>query len=82
MAKACVDLVNTIESGNWSAARDRALVIYRTMSSLESGKFIQKVKYGCELAGTPVGIGRKPLLALNEEEKGAFRKAMEGVLLS
>ena len=82
MAKACVHLVNTIESGNWLAARDKALVIYRAMASLESGKFIQKVKYGCELAGTPVGIGRKPLLALNEEEKSAFRKAMEGVLSS
>jgi 4-hydroxy-tetrahydrodipicolinate synthase len=80
MAKACVDLVNTIESGNWLAARDKALRIYRAMSSLESGKFVQKVKYGCELAGTPVGIGRKPLLALNEAEKTAFRKAMEPVL--
>jgi 4-hydroxy-tetrahydrodipicolinate synthase len=80
MAKACVDLVNTIESGNWLAARDKALLIYRAMSSLESGKFVQKVKYGCELAGTPVGIGRKPLLALNEAEKSAFRKAMEPVL--
>jgi 4-hydroxy-tetrahydrodipicolinate synthase len=80
MAKACVDLVNTIESGNWLAARDKALRIYRAMSSLESGKFVQKVKYGCELAGTPVGTGRKPLLALNEAEKTAFRKAMEPVL--
>ena len=80
MAKACVDLVNTIESGNWLAARDKALRIYRAMSSLESGKFVQKVKYGCELAGTPVGIGRQPLLALNEAEKTAFRKAMEPVL--
>jgi 4-hydroxy-tetrahydrodipicolinate synthase len=80
MAKACVDLVNTIESGNWLAARDKALRIYRAMSSLESGKFVQKVKYGCELAGTPVGIGRKTLLALNEAEKTAFGKAMEPVL--
>jgi 4-hydroxy-tetrahydrodipicolinate synthase len=80
MAKACVALVNTIESGHWLAARDKALRLYRAMSSLESGKFIQKVKYGCELAGTPVGIGRQPLLALNEAEKSAFRKAMEPVL--
>ena len=80
MAKACVDLVNTIESGDWLTARDKALRLYRAMSSLESGKFVQKVKYGCELAGTPVGIGRQPLLALNEAEKSAFRKAMEPVL--
>jgi 4-hydroxy-tetrahydrodipicolinate synthase len=50
------------------------------MASLESGKFVQKVKYGCELAGTPVGIARRPLLPLNAEEKADFRKAMEPVL--
>ena len=80
MAKACVDLVDTIESGDWLKARDKMQVIYGAMSSLESGKFVQKVKYGCELAGTPVGVGRKPLLALTQEEKEAFKKAMEPVL--
>jgi len=80
MAKACVDLVNTIESGNWLAARDKMQVIYGAMASLESGKFVQKVKYGCELAGTPVGVGREPLLPLTAEEKSAFCRAMEPVL--
>jgi 4-hydroxy-tetrahydrodipicolinate synthase len=80
MAKACVDLANTIELGDWIAARDKMQVIYGAMSSLESGKFVQKVKYGCELAGTPVGVGRKPLLPLTPEEKSAFAKAMEPVL--
>jgi 4-hydroxy-tetrahydrodipicolinate synthase len=80
MARACVDLVNRIESGNWLAARDKMQIMYGVMSSLESGKFVQKVKYGCELAGTPVGVGRRPLLALSAEEKSAFKKAMEPVL--
>ncbi|HXH02353.1 MAG TPA: dihydrodipicolinate synthase family protein [Candidatus Competibacteraceae bacterium] len=80
MARACVDLVNTIEAGHWLAARDKMQVIYGAMSSLESGKFVQKVKYGCELAGTPVGVARRPLLPLDAEEKAAFRKAMEPVL--
>lgn len=80
MAKACVDLVNTIEAGDWLGARDKMQVIYGAMSSLESGKFVQKVKYGCELAGTPVGNARRPLLPLSDEEKAAFRKAMEPVL--
>lgn len=80
MAKTCVDLVKTIEAGDWLKARDKMQVIYGAMSSLESGKFVQKVKYGCELAGTPVGVGRKPLLALTAEEKAAFKKAMEPVL--
>lgn len=80
MAKACVDLVKTIEAGNWIAARDKMQVIYGAMASLESGKFVQKVKYGCEIAGAPVGIARRPLLPLDAEEKAAFRKAMEPVL--
>jgi 4-hydroxy-tetrahydrodipicolinate synthase len=80
MAKACVDLVNTIEKGDWPKARDKMQVIYGAMSSLESGKFVQKVKYGCELAGTPVGVGRKPLLALTADEKAGFKKAMGPVL--
>ncbi|MDX8518165.1 dihydrodipicolinate synthase family protein [Mesorhizobium dulcispinae] len=80
MAKACVDLVKTIESGDWIGARDKMQVIYGAMSSLESGKFVQKVKYGCELTGTPVGNGRGPLLPLNEEEKVAFANAMAPVL--
>jgi 4-hydroxy-tetrahydrodipicolinate synthase len=50
------------------------------MASLESGKFVQKVKYGCELAGTPVGIARRPLLELSAAEKAAFRKALEPVI--
>jgi 4-hydroxy-tetrahydrodipicolinate synthase len=80
MAKACVDLVKTIESGDWLTARDKMQVIYGAMSSLESGKFVQKVKYGCELAGTPVGLARKPLLGLTAEEKAAFKTAMAPVL--
>ncbi len=80
MAKACVDLVNKIESGDWIAARSKMQTIYAAMSSLESGKFVEKVKYGCELAGTPVGLGRRPLLALSADEKKAFAKAMEPVL--
>ncbi len=80
MAGACVDLVKTIEAGDWFKARDKMQVIYGAMSSLESGKFVQKVKFGCELAGTPVGIGRQPLLALTASEKAAFKKAMEPVL--
>ncbi|MGI6246860.1 MAG: dihydrodipicolinate synthase family protein [Pseudochelatococcus sp.] len=80
MAKAAVDLVNTIEAGDWLGARGKAQTIYRAMSSLESGKFVQKVKYGCELAGTPVGVGRQPLLPLSDAEKAEFRAAVEPVL--
>jgi len=80
MAEACVSLVKTIESGDWLSARDKMQTIYRAMSSLESGKFIQKVKYGCELSGTPVGQTRRPLLPLSRDEKAAFAKTLEPVL--
>jgi 4-hydroxy-tetrahydrodipicolinate synthase len=80
MAKACVALVDTIERGEWLAARDKMQTIYGAMSSLESGKFVQKVKYGCELAGTPVGACREPLLELSAEEKASFAAALAPVL--
>jgi 4-hydroxy-tetrahydrodipicolinate synthase len=50
------------------------------MNILESGKFVQKIKYGCELQGTPVGKARAPLGELTDEEKKAFRAAMEPIL--
>ena len=40
----------------------------------QGGKYIQNVKYGCELAGIPVGSPRQPLLPLNESEKATFRR--------
>jgi 4-hydroxy-tetrahydrodipicolinate synthase len=40
----------------------------------QGGKYIQYVKYGCELAGIPVGPARQPLLPLSESEKSEFRR--------
>ena len=61
-------------------AREMMATLYRAMNILESGKFVQKIKYGCELQGTPVGNARAPLGELTEEEKKAFRAAMEPIL--
>lgn len=80
MAKAVCDLDRTYRSGNLAKAREQMGIIFNAMASLESGKYVQKVKYGCELQGTPVGLARMPLGALSEEEKAEFRKAMEPVL--
>ena len=41
------------------------------------GKYIQYCKYGCELAGVPVGDPRPPLLPLNADEKKRFRTLYE-----
>jgi len=50
------------------------------MNILESGKFVQKIKYGCELQGAPVGECRAPLGPLTDDEKAEFRTAMEPIL--
>ncbi|MFT0532503.1 dihydrodipicolinate synthase family protein [Castellaniella hirudinis] len=76
MAQACVDLDRTFRSGDLSAAREKMAVLYRAMNILESGKFVQKIKYGCELQGLPVGLGRAPLGELSTEEKAAFKAAV------
>jgi 4-hydroxy-tetrahydrodipicolinate synthase len=45
------------------------------------GKYLQCCKYGCELAGVPVGNTRAPLLPLSDEEKAAFRKVYEKAVI-
>lgn len=80
MAKACVDLDRTFRSGDLEKAREKMIVLYRAMNILESGKFVQKVKYGCELQGLPVGACRAPLGELTAEEKAEFRTAMQPIL--
>ncbi|CDX33834.1 Dihydrodipicolinate synthase/N-acetylneuraminate lyase [Mesorhizobium sp. SOD10] len=80
MAKACVDLDRTFRSGNLEKAREKMIVLYRAMNILESGKFVQKIKYGCELQGLPVGNCRAPLGELSAEEKAEFKVAMQPIL--
>ena len=80
MAKACVDLDRTFRTGDMKKAREQMSTLFTAMSILESGKFVQKVKYGCELQGIPVGQCRMPLGPLSAEEKQAFRAAMEPIL--
>lgn len=80
MAKACCDLDRTYRSGDLAKAREMMRTLYRAMNILESGKFVQKIKYGCELQGIPVGECRAPLGALTAEEKAEFRAAMEPIL--
>ena len=35
----------------------------------QGGKFVQSIKYGCEMAGLPAGPVRKPLRGLDEDQK-------------
>jgi len=80
MAKACCDLDRAYKSGDLDKARGMMKTLYRAMNILESGKFVQKIKYGCELQGMPVGECRAPLGALTDDEKAEFRAAMEPIL--
>jgi 4-hydroxy-tetrahydrodipicolinate synthase len=41
---------------------------------------VQKVKYGCELQGIPVGTCRAPLGELTADEKAEFKAAMQPIL--
>lgn len=45
------------------------------------GKYLQCCKYGCELAGVPVGGTRAPLRPLGDDEKAQFKKLYENAVL-
>lgn len=72
-----VSFYNKYTGGDIAGAQDIVRSMFPLMNNLESGKFIQKVKYGCELAGFNVGIARMPLLPLTAQEKTEFRKEFE-----
>ncbi|MCE8034911.1 4-hydroxy-tetrahydrodipicolinate synthase [Halomonas sp. MCCC 1A11057] len=46
----------------------------------QGGKFCQYIKYGCELAGLPVGAARSPLMPLNEAEKASFQRTYDALV--
>ncbi|WP_416423706.1 dihydrodipicolinate synthase family protein [Pseudomonas sp. App30] len=46
------------------------------MDFLESGKFVQSIKYGCELNGQSTGGVRAPLQAMTAEEKQALKNVI------
>lgn len=80
MGQACCDLDRSFRAGDLAKAKLQMGKLFTAMSILESGKYVQKVKYGCELQGTPVGPARMPLGPLTAEEKAAFAAAMQPIL--
>jgi 4-hydroxy-tetrahydrodipicolinate synthase len=70
-----------VKQGDFATGRRLMTQLLPVLELLErSGKFIQYVRYGCELAGVPVGIARAPLGGLNEDERGAFAKLVQPLL--
>jgi 4-hydroxy-tetrahydrodipicolinate synthase len=80
MARACTDLDRTFRAGDMVRAKQIMATLYRAMNILESGKFVQKIKYGCDLQGMPVGACRAPLGPLSDTEQAEFRAAMAPIL--
>ncbi|MCZ2126834.1 MAG: 4-hydroxy-tetrahydrodipicolinate synthase [Anaerolineales bacterium] len=75
---------NILESalaGDFVAARKRMDVLLPLLRSLESGGYTQKVKYGCEMRGIPVGAPRRPLLPLTREEQADFENIFQKLLI-
>ena len=77
LAPQIVGFYENYVSGQLAAAQQIVRSLFPLMNNLERGKFIQKVKYGCELAGFNVGVARMPLLPLTNEEKSEFRREFE-----
>jgi len=71
------DFYRKFSSGDLTGAQNVMRSLFPVMASMEEGKFIQKVKYGCELAGFKPGNARMPLQPLTVAEKSEFRKIFE-----
>ncbi len=76
LSEAHVELLDAcVKRGDFTAGRALMTQLLPVLELLErSGKFIQYVQYGCELAGTRVGAARAPLGSLDEAERQAFAR--------
>ncbi len=77
-----VELLETcVKKGDFVAGRALMKQLLPVLELLErSGKFIQYVRYGCELAGKPVGNARKPLGVLTDDERRDFATLVQPLL--
>ncbi len=61
-------------AGDFPVAREIMSALMVLLRSLESSSYTQKIKYGCELLGIPVGPPRRPLLPLEESRRASFKE--------
>ncbi len=80
MAQAVCDLDRSFRAGDLAKAKAIMTQLWPAMNVLESGKFVQKLKYGCELQGNPVGECRMPFGPLTAAEKAEFAAAMQPII--
>jgi 4-hydroxy-tetrahydrodipicolinate synthase len=70
-----------VNNGDFALGRKLMMQLLPVLEVLErGGKFIQYVRYGCELAGKPVGVARAPLGTLSDEERSAFAQLVKPLL--
>lgn len=80
MARPVCEMDAAFRRGDHARAKEIMQVVWPAMNVLESGKFVQKLKYGCELQGNPVGDCRMPFGPLTDAEKAEFAAAMQPIL--
>ncbi len=68
-----VAVLNAAVSGDLTGAKAAMETLMPLLVSLEGGKYIQKAKYGMELAGLSCGRTRPPLMELSDTEKAEFK---------
>ncbi len=72
-----VDVLEAALNGDLIQSRECMRKILPLLQNMESGKYNQKAKYGCELAGIAVGTTRAPLMPLSDDEKQEFAKVYD-----
>lgn len=80
MVKPVCEMDAAFRAGDHARAKAIMQTIWPAMNVLESGKFVQKLKYGCALQGNPVGECRMPFGPLTDAEKAEFSAAMQAVV--
>lgn len=76
-----VDVLNAALENDLSRSRDMMWKFLPLLQNMESGSYTQKVKYGVELQGVPVGNTRRPLLPMEEAEKAEFTELFNKIAL-
>jgi 4-hydroxy-tetrahydrodipicolinate synthase len=65
-----------VERNDFTAARDLYYKMLPALALMESGKYTQCVKAGCQLMGRPVGPPRRPLGPVGPEEWAELERAL------
>lgn len=78
LPKAHVELFElALRQKDFCAARELYYKMLPTLALMESGKYTQRVKAGCELTGHPVGPPRRPLLPVTPEQRAELLQSLQ-----